>query len=412
MRDTELYRHVLGLENPWSVSKVELSVEKHQVDVWAEHRANGSFACPECGKVAGLHDHAEERTWRHLDTCQFATLLHARVPRVKCPTHGVRQVAVSWADARSRFTLLFERFAIDVLRETDVAGGAKILGISWDEAHHLMQRAVARGLARKPKEIPAHLGIDEKAFAKGHNYVSLVCNRETGTVEHISEGRTEASLFSYFAPFRLADVARVESVAMDMWAPFINTVVRCVPGAADKIVFDRYHIVAHMNRAVDIVRRAETKALRADGDPALVGSRYLWLYGEENVPAHRQQIFEQLKALSVTTSRAWAIKEMLRGLWDCASRDEASDYHRRWHHWATHSRLAPVIKVARLVKSHLSNILSYYAHRATNAVSEGINSAIQTIKKRAFGYRNRDHFVNAIYFHCGGLELYPTFGSH
>ena len=122
MRDTELYRHVLGLTPPWTVSKVELSVEKHQVDVWAEHRANASFACPDCGTVSGLHDHAEERGWRHLDTCQFATLLHARVPRVKCPTHGVRQVVVSWAE---RFTLLFERFAIDVLKETDVAGGSR-----------------------------------------------------------------------------------------------------------------------------------------------------------------------------------------------------------------------------------------------------------------------------------------------
>jgi transposase len=412
MRDTELYRHVLGLTPPWTVSKVELSVAKHQVDVWVEHRADASFACPDCGTVSGLHDHAEERVWRHLDTCQFATQLHARVPRVRCPTHGVRQVAVSWAEARSRFTLLFERFAIDVLKETDIAGAAKILGLSWDEAHHLLERAVIRGRARKAKQIPVQIGIDEKAFAKGHKYVSLVCDLQAGTVEHVAQGRTEASLFSYFAPFTLEDVARVEAVAMDMWPAFINTVVRCVPGAGDKIVFDRYHIVAHMNRAVDIVRRAESKALRAKGDETLTGSRYLWLYGAENVPEHRQVAFDQLKAQSLTTSRAWAIKEMLRGLWQCASRPDAADYHRRWHHWATHSRLAPVIKVARMVRAHLPNILSYYAHRVTNAVSEGINSAIQTIKKRAFGYRNQDHFMNAIYFHCGGLDLYPPVPTH
>src|SRR5712691_650103 len=166
MRDTELYRHVLGLESPWAVSKVELSTEKQRIDVWAEHKANATFCCPECGKPAGLHDHAEERVWRHLDTCQFATYLHARVPRVNCTTHGVRQVKVSWAESRSRFTLLFERFAIDVLKETDVAGGAKILGLSWDEAHLLMARAVARGRSRKPKTIPSHLGIDEKAISK------------------------------------------------------------------------------------------------------------------------------------------------------------------------------------------------------------------------------------------------------
>ena len=118
---------------------------KQRADIWAEHKAGTTFSCPECGARAGLHDHAEERTWRHLDSCQLTTYLHARVPRLNCPTHGVRQVAIPWAEARSRLSLLFERFAIDVLKETDVAGAAKILGISWDEAHHLMRRAVSRG---------------------------------------------------------------------------------------------------------------------------------------------------------------------------------------------------------------------------------------------------------------------------
>jgi transposase len=412
MRDTELYRHILGIESPWTVSKVELSTEKKRVDVWAEHKANATFCCPECGAPAGLHDHAEERVWRHLDTCQFATYLHARVPRVNCRTHGVRQVKVSWAESRARFTLLFERFAIDVLKETDVAGGAKILGLSWDEAHHLMARAVSRGLSRKPKTIPSHLGVDEKAISKGHKYMTLVCDLKGGTVEHIAEGRTEAALFTYFAPFTIRDVAGVEAIAMDMWTPFFNTVVRCVPNAREKIVFDRYHIVAHMNKAVDNVRRAESKTLRAEGDDTLTGSRYLWLYGEENVPEHRRATFDELKSQRLKTGRAWAIKEMLRGLWDCTSKAEASTYYGRWYNWATHSRLAPVIKVARMVQSHLPNILTYYVHRVTNAVSEGINSAIQTIKKRAFGYRNPENFKTAIYFHCGGLDLYPAIASH
>ena len=412
MRDTELYRHILGIEPPWTVNRVELSTERQRVDIWAEHKPNATFCCPECGAPAGLHDHAEERVWRHLDTCQFATYLHARAPRVNCPTHGVRQIKLSWAESRSRFTLMFERFAIDVLKETDVAGGAKILGLSWDEAHHLMARAVTRGRLRKRQVIPSHLGIDEKAISKGHKYMTLVCDLNRGTVEHVAEGRTEASLFSYFAPFTIEDVAAVQAVAMDMWVPFLNTVARCVPHAPEKIVFDRYHIVSHMNQAVDGVRRTESKLLRAEGDETLTGSRYLWLYAEENVPEHRRETFDQLKYQALKTGRAWAIKEMLRGLWDCASKTDALAYYGRWNHWATHSRLAPVIKVARMVRNHLPNILTYYAHRVTNAVSEGINSAIQTIKKRAFGYRNPENFKTAIYFHCGGLDLYPAIASH
>lgn len=411
MKDTELYRHLLGIEKPWTVSRVELDVKEQHVNVFVEHKSGQEFTCPECGRKLGVYDHAEERTWRHLDSCQFATMLRARIPRVQCPEHGVRQAGVPWAEPRSRFTLLFERFAIDVLLETDVAGAATILGISWDEAHHLMQRAVARGRARKPRGLARRIGIDEKAIAKGHKYLTIVSNLDSGTVEFLAEGRTKASLFSYLAPYTLVEAAEIEAIAMDMWSPFFETATAWIPFAADKIVFDRYHVVQHMNHAVDQVRRAESKTLWQGGDATLKGTRYLWLYGKENVPEHRTEEFTSLRSLTLKTGRAWAIKEMLRDLWNCRSRKAAEFFHARWHAWAVRSRLPAVFKVAKMVKSHLHNILTYYAHGITNAVSEGINSAIQTIKKRAGGYRNVENFKTAIYFHCGGLELYPTRSS-
>jgi transposase len=408
VQDTELYRHLLGIEKPWRVARVALAVKEHRVEVFVEHKAGEEFACPECGKKFGVYDHAEERTWRHLDSCQFATMLRARIPRVQCPEHGVRQAGVPWAEPRSRFTLLFERFAIDVLLETDVSGAAKILGISWDEAHHLMQRAVARGRARKPRGLARRIGIDEKAIAKRHKYLTIVSNLDSGTVEFLAEGRTKASLFSYLAPYTLVEAAEIEAIAMDMWSPFFETATAWIPFAADKIVFDRYHVVQHMNHAVDQVRRAESKTLWQEGDATLKGTRYLWLYGKANVPENRTEEFTSLRSLALKTGRAWAIKEMLRDLWNCRSRKAAEVFHSRWHAWAVRSRIPAVFKVAKMVKSHLHNILTYYAHGITNAVSEGINSAIQTIKKRAGGYRNVENFKTAIYFHCGGLDLYPT----
>jgi transposase len=145
MRDVELYRHVLGLESPWTVSRVELHVKEQRVDVWAEHSEGYAWPCPECGPALPLYDHAEERAWRHLDTCQFLTYLHARPPRVECPTHGVRQVRLPWAEPHARFTALFQRFVINVLKESDVRGASRILRISWDEAWHVVERAVGRG---------------------------------------------------------------------------------------------------------------------------------------------------------------------------------------------------------------------------------------------------------------------------
>jgi transposase len=104
MRDIDLYRHLLGLESPWTVSRVELSVDQGRVDVWADHGRGTRMPCPSCGRELAVRDHSEERAWRHLDSCQFMTYLHARPPRVECPEHGVLQVELPWAESKSRFT--------------------------------------------------------------------------------------------------------------------------------------------------------------------------------------------------------------------------------------------------------------------------------------------------------------------
>jgi transposase len=408
MRDTELYRQLLGLEAPWTVKRVELSVEKGRVDIWADHPKATRWRCPECDRALSTHDHSDERAWRHLDSCQFLTYLHARPPRVDCPEHGVRQVRLPWAEPMSRFTILFERLAIDVLSECDVEGAGRLLRLSWDETWHLMERAVTRGRAAKPRRVPALIGVDEKAAAKGHNYLTLVSDLDAGCVEYIANERRQASLDGYFEAFSPAELAGIEGVATDMWEPYLNSLRAHVPDADDKIVFDRFHIMSHMANAVDTVRKAEHRALRAQGLEVLTGSKYLWLYAQENLPQRHHERFAGLKAANLKTARAWAIKESLRVLWRYRRLGWARRYWKRWYFWATHSRLRPVIDVARMLARHLQGVLNYFAHRITNAVSEGLNSKIQTIKKMAYGYRNREHFKTAIYFHCGGLNLYPA----
>lgn len=408
MRDTELYRHLLGLETPWTVNRVELKLKEQRVDVWAEHAEGRQWPCPECGAELPVYDHAPERSWRHLDSCQFMTYLHARPPRVSCPKDGVRQVKLPWAEPKSRFTALFERFAIDVLRETDVKGAAQLLRISWDEAWHLMQRAVERGMAAKPPRALRRLGVDEKAIAKGHKYFTLVTNLDTGNVEYVGEDRKTESLNAFFVSLSAEQREQIEALAMDMWEPYVLSTQLYVPGAAEKIVFDRFHIMQHIGRAVDTVRKQEHKELRAAGDETLSKSKYLWLYSYENIPEQHQARFEVLRRIELKTGRAWAIKESLRHLWDYVYPAWGKRYWDRWYFWATHSRLTPVIKAAKTIHRHIDNVLTFFKHRITNAVSEGMNSKIQTIKKRAYGYRNKDNFKTAIYFHCGGLDLYPA----
>jgi transposase len=407
MRDTELYRHLLGIEAPWTVSRVELNVEQQRVDVWAEHAKDARFTCPTCGKPSSVYDHAPARSWRHLDSCQFQTFLCARPPRVECDEHGVMQVRLPWAEPHSRFTQMFERFAIDVLLESSVKGAARILRLSWDEAWHLAERAVKRGQAAQQPEPLRLMGIDEKAFTRGQRYVTLVCDLERAAVRYVGEERKQESLDGFFEKLSSEERAGIEAIAMDMWDPYVAAVKKHVPGASEKIVYDLFHIMQNMGKAVDMVRKREHRALLAEGDETLKGSKYLWLYAADNLPQKHRERFASLRAGDLRTWGALALKVYLRHMWHYERRGNAFEHWQKWRQWALRSRLEPVIKVVRMLERRIDNVMSFFTHRITNATSEAINSKLQRVKLMAAGFRNREHFKTAIYFHCGGLQLKP-----
>ena len=257
MQDIELYRYLLDLESPWTVERIKLDIIEQRVDVWAAHAEGLRWACPECGASVPLYEHAPERTWRHLDSCQFETFLHARPPRINCKDHGVLQVRLPWADKKARFTALFERLAIDVLGLGDAKGATKILRISWDEAWNIMERAVSRGLTRKKKRMSKIIGVDEKSVGKGHDYITLVNDVEPAAVEYIGDDRRQESLDGYFARFSEKKRAQNKAVGVDIWDPYLASIRNHVPRAGKKIVFDRYHLMTHMAKAVDEVRKEE-----------------------------------------------------------------------------------------------------------------------------------------------------------
>ena len=406
MKDTELYRHLLGIEPPWTVDRVDLDVSGQRIDVKLAHKRGRRWPCPECGEACGLHDHAEERTWRHLDSCQFLTFIHAAIPRVDCRDHGVRQVRVPWAEPNSRFTLLFETLAIRLLLEASNSAVARLLGISWDEAQGIKARAVERGLAAREELDPVALGVDEKSVGRGLGFFTLVYDHRRGCVAHIDDGRSKEALESFFLKLDPRQLARIEALSMDMAKPYIAAAYEALPEPESTIVFDRFHVMKAMNHAVDEVRRAENKALREQGDRRLVGAMHVLRYAEANLPARYAAQLDALRASNLKAARAWAIKEELRELWSRESLDDALTLWKRWDAWAMRSRLEPVKRVARMVKRHLGGILNYYVHRVTNALAESTNGTIEWIKRTARGYRNRENFKTAILFHCGGLKLH------
>lgn len=404
MRDKDLYQEILGLKQPWVVESVELDAKRKDVKIRVGLKGSVTLCCPKCGKEMPGYD-KRERSWRHLDTCQFTTTLVAEVPRGECKEHGVHQIDVPWAEKGSQFTALFEAFAIDLLKEASRSGAAEILRISWSEVDTIMKRAVERGLKRRKIEDVHLLGVDEKSFRKRHDYVTVVSSVEDGAVLYVGDNRKRESLDAFWAT--LAPRAREEiyAVAMDMWEPYIGSTRENLPQA--EIVFDKFHIVRQLSDAVDKVRRQENKSLRREGDDRLVGTRYHWLVNPKNATPESRRAFVELRRSSLKTARAWALRESVAGLWGYIYEGAARNFFLRWYGWACRCRLEPVKKVARMMKSRLDNILTYLRFPITNSVAEGINSKIQWIKQTARGFRNRESFKTAILFHCGKLQMYP-----
>lgn len=405
MRDTDLYARILGVEQPWQVTDVELRLAGGEVEVKVEHA--GPVACPACGAAAKRHD-TRLRRWRHLPTCQYRTILAAEVPRVRCPEHGVKTLAVPWSEPGSGFTALFEALVIDWLREASISAVSRQLDLTWDQVNGVMERAVRRGLARRRLEVPRRVGVDETSFQKRHEYVTVVADIDRGVVQHVADGRGKEALAAYYDSFTVEELAGIQTVAMDMWGPYIAATLAALPDAASKIAFDKFHVAMHLGSAVNRVRREESRALREQGDETLTGTKHLWLYHPDRLPEKAAARFDLLVRKALKTSRAWMLKELAMEMWEQPDRQAARQIFDAWYAWAIRSRLAPMKRVAQMIKRHLEGILNAIVAAVTNARLEGINTMIQGLKRSARGFRNRDRFRNAIYFHLGGLDLYPA----
>jgi transposase len=252
-------------------------------------------------------------------------------------------------------------------------------------------------------------GISTPAsFQRRHEYVTVIIDREAKVVSHVADGRGREVLDDYFDAHSAAEREAVTSVTMDMWPAYIESTREHIPAADTKIAFDKFHVAQHLGNAVDKVRREEHRVLRKEQDEQLNKTKYLWLRNPDNFTAEAWQRFEALRHSSLKTARAWAIKEYAMTLWSYRRRAWALRAWKRWYSWAIRSRLEPVKKVARMVKAHLDGILTAVIKGITNARAEGINAKIQWMKYTARGFRNRERFRNAIYFHLGGLDLYPA----
>lgn len=256
------YGLLLGINSPWQVRRVDLKLEANRVEVDVGHDPDSAVVCPECGRDCPRSDHAPQRQWRHLDVMQFATIIRARVPRCECPEHGVVTVKVPWAEPHGRFTLMFEAFAVTVIEAArSFVQAMEILKVDWHTIQEIVRRAGERGLLRRSTEAVKHVGMDEKSFGRGQDYVSLMTDLSGRRVLDVVKDRDTASALKLWECLPEPQRERVEAVALDMSPEFTSAAQQAARRAV--IVYDKFHVAKHLNEAVDKVRREEHRRLPA-----------------------------------------------------------------------------------------------------------------------------------------------------
>jgi transposase len=407
MQNTEFYHSLLHLTSDWRVSRVETDHSTRVIDVYIDYtRSNASS--PDGSQRCPIYDRREERRWRHLDTMQYKTYLHARVPRIRLSSGKVVTISVPWSEPQSHHSLLFEAFAIELLLATkNQTQSARLLRISFYQLHRIMTRAVERGEARRQKTLatelpPSRLSIDEKCYQRGYRYLTIVSNADTGQVLAVNEGHAlidakEALQSAVPAQHRSA----IKAVAMDMAGTYRRAAESVLPKAT--IVHDKFHLFQYLTKAIDSVRRTE-----AVNQPLLRKNRYGWLKNSGRRSAADKRLFEAANDANLQTAKAWRVRENLKDMYElCSTMDDAITYFFKWKDHALSTMIKPIETIVRLFEKHVHRIVSYFKYQITNARAEQLNSKIAQLNRIAKGFRRARNIRTAILFFFGNLELLP-----
>ena len=398
------YELLLGLEQGWSVSDVKLDIEGQQIELFVQENSELIVRCPECNRACPMADHAPERSWRHLDTMQFSTIIHARIPRSRCFEHGTKNIQTSWASPNSRFTLLFEAFAIEVLQNSSsISQACRLLRIDWKYADRLMKRAVERGLQRREIQEIKYLGIDEKSWCSGHEYTTVLTDLDNKVVIDLAQDRTRLATEKLFKKLPSKHLNSVKAVAMDMHKPHMNAAVNTLPEAT--VVHDKYHIVQILNKCISQVRRSEHRRLTKYGSRILSGTINKLLCRSSLRTINLD--FDKVKSLAKSTARVWVLKEVFCKAWSLKSYDQAKQFIHRWIRSAKAHKHFLIQRLGNTIEAHLEGILSYFKHPITNAFAEGTNSQIQQIISNARGFHSFENMRTRVLFYLGKLDIKP-----
>jgi len=397
----DLFRAALGLEKPWTVTRLEFSVQNRQLDLWVDFPAGSTFACPKCGQTdCGVYD-TTERTWRHLNFFEHKAFLHGREPRIQCPQHGVKTIAVPWARSHVGFTRLMEAFIVMLVQNGMTAQQvARMVDEHDTRIWRVLQHYVQEGRSRADFSGVQAIGVDETSRKRGHHYISVFMDLDESRVLFVTVGKDAETVKEFRQDLEAhgGAVEKIQEACLDMSEAYIHGLEDHFPKTP--LTFDAFHLAQLVNQAVDEVRRQEQPRR-----PELKGTRYVWLKNEWNHTQKQASLFDALRSSKLQTVRAHHLKVVFQDLFALENGAEAEPLLRQWYYWATHSRLEPMIKAAKTIKKHWAGVLRWFTSRINNGMLEAINSLIQSAKAQARGFRSVSYLTTMIYLIAGKLDL-------
>lgn len=409
-----LFERSMGLGDEWEVSDVWFEARDGAPDelhVRVSHVRGEAVECPRCHARRGVYD-TRERTWRHLDIWQYETIVHCAVPRADCPGDGPTTVRVPWeVRPNSHFTALFEaQVLVMALSGATASQIAARVREPDSRVWRMLRRAVSEARAAADYSGVTRVGIDETARRRGQNYISTMVDLDGARVVAVTEGRDKG------APARLAsqleahggDRLAVEEVTRDMSGAYSLGVAAAMPNAAQTV--DRFHVMQLFSGATDRVRAREAKSC-AEKRGLLKGTKYVWLKREENLTERQAARKRSLAGEHLLCARACAMTEAMRAVYASPDRESAGAELDRLTSWMMHSNVAEMKTVARTLRGEREGVLNWFSRNATNAVLEGLNSVIQSIKRAARGFRNTSYFETMIFLRLGKLDFSAQLAS-
>ena len=376
------------------------------LDVVVETRANSKPICSGCGCKRPGYDRLPTRRFQFVPLWGIAVFFLYAVRRVQCPCCGVKAERVPWADGKQQITTSYQWFLARWAKRLSWQEVAQVFGTSWNTVYRAVTLAVCWGLINRSLDDVTAVGVDEIQWRKGHKYLTLVYQIQEGCKRllYIAAERTEQSLRGFFDMLGTARSAALKFLCSDMWKPYLTVIAECAGQAVH--VLDRYHVMAQMNKAIDEVRAAEVKRLAADGhEPVLKHSRWVLLKRPENLTDNQAAKLKELLRYNLKPVRAYLLREEFQRFWEYRSPYWAGRFLRDWCAKVMRSRIEPMQKVARTLRSHEELLLNWFEAKGTVSAGsvEGLNYNAKLTMKKAYGFQTLRGVKIALYHRLGAL---------